>query len=291
MLLQKMRALLFLIFIGFGIVGCDSFVTDSEEVILEDANKDIVPPTVESFFPENESTDIEVDSVIRLTFSELMNIDVLENKSDLTSEDRELSAGIVLYSGKPFGGIELRREDERPRTVEYLETLGVGVDPVTNNNIDIDVTTLILRHETGRFALNAEYTVFVSEDVIDLADDLKTKFVVEGNKLGKNIELIFETEEGEWKENSVLALSQETAIKGQPALLEGDQLEPILSSNSAGVVYAVWKQRGEGGVNDSSGVWVSRYRADHQDWGLNAEAANEAGFCAEFAPLGLVQSQ
>ena len=141
MLLQKMRALLFLIFIGFGIVGCDSFVTDSEEVILEDANKDIVPPTVESFFPENESTDIEVDSVIRLTFSELMNIDVLENKSDLTSEDRELSAGIVLYSGKPFGGIELRREDERPRTVEYLETLGVGVDPVTNNNIDIDNNT------------------------------------------------------------------------------------------------------------------------------------------------------
>jgi len=291
MLLLKVRALFFLLFIGLGLTACDSFSTDSEVELLEDADKDIVPPKIVSSSPENDSTDVEVDSAVRFTFSELMNTDILEypfstdrveninteteTETETESDTESFSAGVILYSGEASGNDEFQLADERPRNIEYSVELGVGIDPITNNKIDIDVTALALKHKTGRFALNTIYTVAISKHVIDLADDLTTKTVIEGNSLGKNIELSFKTEEGEWKDNVGLAFTKEGESKGDSELIEGDQFEPKLASNADGDVLAVWRQNNSNGTNDTIGIWASRYSPFDNTWKLSGENAND----------------
>ena len=293
MLLQEMRILLFLLSIGLGLTACDSFTTDSEGEILEDPGKDEIAPQINSSFPEHDAVDVEVDSTVRFTFSELMNIDILENPFSIdlvtninadtdtdTDTDTDnivefFSAGVVLYSGRTFGS-EFQLSDERPRNIEYSVALGVGVDPVTNNKIDIDVTAIAVQHESGRFALNTEYTVQISEHVVDLADDPKTKAIVEGNSLGKNIELSFITEEGEWKDEAVLALIKEGESKGESELIAADQFEPELAFNDNGDVLAVWRQKNSNGANDTAGIWAGRYSPFVNAWVLSGDKVNDS---------------
>lgn len=270
MLLQRMRALLFLTYITLGLTACSDFTTESESIITEDPGVDVVAPFVVSSYPEADTTDFEIDSLIRFEFSELMNLDVLENGNEVIS-DNNRSAAIVLYSGKAIDGAVFQLSDERPINNNYSVKLGVGVDPITNNDIDIDVTTLTLQHESGRFALNNEYTVYLSEEALDLADDLKTEFVTEGNKLGRNIELSFQTEDGEWKEDTALIFRGVVVTGDDPVLLEGGQFEPSLTSNDKGDVISVWRQSQSGGDNDVMGIWGSRYLTSENAWVVTSD--------------------
>ena len=287
-----MRALLFLLFISVGLTACDSFSTEAETEIEEDADKDIVPPTITKFFPENDTNDFEVDSLIRFTFSELMNLKVLKNELDVVVDGVDTPSGIILYSGSSRNENVLQPRDERPIDVDYTVTLGVGIDPVTKNEIDIDVTALTLQHESGRFALNNLYTVFIPETVIDLADDLKTQEVIEGNMLGEVTELLFTTEDGEWKTNSPLSFFKLNNLTNEAELLQGGQFEPTIAANKKGDVMALWKQANGGGSNDETGIWASRYMVDENDWvssqdalTINAEKIDKSELGIEaFAP-------
>jgi len=282
-----MRALLFLLFIGFALTACDSFTTESESEIAEDVGNDVVAPFIVNSFPETEGSDFEVDSTVRFTFSELMNIEILENPftTDLVKDinadadadgiTESFSSGVVLYSGVSTVGNTFQVADERPRHIDYSVKLGVGVDPITNNDIDIDATAFTLQHESGRFALNTQYTVLISEHVVDLADDPKTDSIIEGNSLGRNIELSFNTEEGEWKDNVTLGLRKKGASVGESELIEGDQFEPKLASNATGDALAVWRQNNSSGANDTIGVWGSRYSPSDNRWVLSGVAPND----------------
>jgi len=284
-----MRALLFLLYIGLGLTACDSFSTDSEVEALEDAGKDKVSPSIVSSFPESDTKAFEIDSVVRFTFSELMNTDILDSPfstdlvtnintdtdTDTDSIAESFSSGVVLYSGRARDGVALQRADERPVHIEYSVKLGVGVDPITKNEIDIDVTAFTLQHESGRFALNNLYTVFISEHVVDLEDDPITEHIIEGNSLGENIEIFFETEDGEWKDNIPLELTKESATKGEFELIEGHQFEPQLASNTDGDVLAVWRQSNSAGTNDTFGIWASRYSPSNNAWVLSGGKTND----------------
>ncbi|MFT7185085.1 MAG: hypothetical protein ACI84K_000457 [Pseudohongiellaceae bacterium] len=291
MLPQKMRALLFLLYIGLGLTACDSFTTESESKIFDDANKDVVSPSIVISIPDGEATGVEIDSFVRITFSELMNTEVLDKESevvtntDMLGEESEvvtgenndisyISAGLLLYSGRATNERVFQLSDERPRRAEYSVKLGVADDKITNNKIDIDVTSLTLQHASGRFALNNEYTVFISGDVVDLADDPETKIINEGNKLGKDFKLSFKTEEGEWKNDTALAFRRIVVSGDEPELLEGGQFEPNLSSNAAGDVLAVWRQSQSGGTNEAMGIWAGRYLPAENKWVLSNESSS-----------------
>jgi hypothetical protein len=290
--LQKMRVLLFLLFIAHALTACDSFTTETESKILEDVNKDIVAPTILSIIPEDGAADLEVDSSVTVTFSELMNIEILDKPFTIELEVEEIvgeadesegveaiyrtfSAGVILYEGVFENFEDISLADERPRHIDYSVKLGVGIDPITSNFIDVDTTVLSLQHQSGRFALNTNYTVLISEHVIDLADDLKTKNTIEGNKLGDNRNIQFKTEDGEWESNITLAFSEKGTAEGETELLEGNQFVPQLTSNDAGDVLALWQQNNSGGTNDTLGVWASRYSPKDERWVLSGASSSE----------------
>jgi hypothetical protein len=282
MLLQKMRALLFLLYIGLALTACDSFTTESEGEILEDADIDIISPSIRDSSPDADVPDFEVDSKVKVTFSELMNIEILDKpftkelEVDGETVNQSFSSGVVLYSGEAEGDAEFQLSDERPRLMKYSVELGEDTDLITNNLRDIDVTAFTLQHESGRFALNTIYTVFISEHVIDLADDLKTENTIEGNALGRDIQLTFQTEDGEWENDIALAFRRNGSSESETELLEGDQFEPHLTSNKVGDVLAVWRQNNSGGSNDTMGIWASRYSPNDERWVLSNTASSES---------------
>jgi len=276
-----MRVLLFLIYIGLGLTACDSFSTDSGGEELPNASIDVISPILIKLFPEGGSTDIDVDSEARFTFSELMDIRSLSGGA--TEDGDEISEGIKLYSGKESNDVPLQPFDERPHQVKYTQVLIEGIDPVTNNKIDVDATGFSLRHESGRFAFNTDYSVFITEDVQDLAGYANQGDGIDGNKLGETVVIQFTTEDGEWKDDESIQLTSNNNIgaastdcelsDAEPVNVEGDQFEPSLASNESGDILAVWRQNNQGGTNDAMGIWTSRYEPLENKWSLASGGA------------------
>jgi len=271
MLFQKMRSVLFLSLIGFSLSACDTFKSGTSGATFSDPNVDKTSPAVGHSYPDAESTEVEVDSVVRITFTELMDIRTLVGG---TFEGEEIPAGIQLYSGA--GGLDdFSVNDKRAQQIEYSVVPGVGKDLITGDFIDIDATRIILRHQSGRFALNTEYTVLVSEDVTDLADDPTTKDESEANNLVKQSKVSFRTEEGEWKETGFISfVKQGENVGDDPVIVEASQFEPSLVSNTVGDVLAVWLQGNSAGSNDSIGVWASRYLPNEEKWWMSDVTAS-----------------
>ena len=262
---QKMRALLFLSFIGLGLSACDAFKSGSGSDGLSDGSLDVVAPEVDDKIPEAESKDVEVDSIVRFIFTERMDIKSLDGTISIHGE--EAFSGVKLFVGEKDEQNNFLAKNERPLTMEYSEQLGVGLDPVTNNKIDVDVTVFNLRHESGRFALNTQYTVVVPEDAQDKADDPDTSDINEANQLGTTSELSFTTEDGEWQAADFIPFVKQDGAGS--ISVEADQFVPKLASNAKGDVFAIWRQRNTNNTNDVTGIWVSRYLADEESWHLS----------------------
>jgi len=272
MLFQKMRSVLFLSLIGFSLSACDTFKSGTSGATFSDPNVDKTSPAVGHSYPDAESTEVEVDSVVRITFTELMDIRTLVGG---ISDGEEIPAGIQLYSGGSGNQEVFSVNDKRAQQIEYSVVPGVGEDLVTGNPIDIDATRIILRHQSGRFSLNTEYTVLVSEDVTDLADDPTTKDENEANNLEEVSKIGFKTEDGEWKEASFISfLKQGENVGDDPVIVEASQFEPSLASNAVGDVLAVWLQGNSAGSNDSIGVWASRYLPNEEKWWMSDVTAS-----------------
>ena len=268
---QKMRSLLFLSFIGLGLSACDAFKSESDNKGLSDASLDVVSPEVQDKFPEAESADIEVDSIVRFIFSERMDIASLDGGSSLHGED--VFSGVKLFVGKKDEQDKFLANNERPLQIEYSEQLGIGEDPVSEVKIDVDVTVFTLRHESGRFAFNTEYTVLVPEDAQDLADKLNTTDTNEANQLGTSSELSFITEDGVWQSAGFIPFVKQDGAGSKS--VEADQFVPRLASNSEGGVFAIWRQRNTNNTNDVTGIWVSRYLANKESWHLSNLSVND----------------
>ncbi len=272
MLFQKMRSVLFLSLIGFSLSACDTFKSGTSEAAFSDPNVDTTSPIVGHTYPVAESIGVEVDSVIRITFTELMDVRTLGGG---THEGKVFPVGVQLYSGVGGSQDDFSVKDKRAQEIEYSVIPGVGEDLVTGDPIDIEVSRIILRPQSGRFALNSEYTVLVSEDVTDLADDPETEDENEANSLDNVSKVGFITEEGEWKEAaSIPFVKQGESVEDDPVTVEASQFEPSLASNAIGDVLVVWLQGNSAGSNESVGVWASRYLPNEEKWWMSDASAS-----------------
>tara|TARA_R110002073_G_scaffold3855_3_gene25732 strand:- start:49467 stop:51407 length:1941 start_codon:yes stop_codon:yes gene_type:complete len=234
---------------------------------------DTVSPTVDNSFPnEVESEDFEVDFNVEIIFSELMN------KSSLTTE-----RGIKLFSGRSDleSGIGL---EERAVDIFFSVVPLISNDLISDKEIVIPATKAMLKHSSGRFALNTEYTVIVDNPARDLVDDDLDTEEDERNFISETNIIDFITEEGEWKQSKTIpniTIEDKGTITESLVSVSANQFSPRLIANARGDTFLIWRQEATPGINQ---LWASRYTVNNKQWGLSNESeiycSNDNDICA-----------
>jgi len=257
--LQKLHKVLFIAVIGLNLISCES----DGEVDQGESVKDTVPPSVSNFYPENDTQNFEIDSIIRLEFSELMNLESLISSSDALN-------GLQLNVSSTLDKDGVSETLPRAQKVEFSVKTGVGLDPVTSEEIDIDVTVANLTHASGRLALNTEYTVTVDPTSRDQNEDDPDTDEDERNFFDGLFTLVFKTEDGEWKEPETLqtikaSQNPENSNQLVPVEIDANQYDHVLMSNDNGNALLAWRQVNAG----ISEIWVSNYNPGNESWELS----------------------
>lgn len=224
---------------------------------IPETPKDTTPPSIEDSLPDEQTAEnFEVDFNVEITFSELMNADSL-----ITEE------GVKLFSGKIEQDSELELEP-RESQISLSVVPVTSTDLVTEEEIVIPATKLILTHASGRFALNNSYTVSVEYPARDMVeDDLDTE-EDERNFIDGQLLLDFTTEKGEWKVSKPIpnvAIENKGTPTESPITQNANQFSPMVISNSNGDAALFWRQELSAGITQ---LWASRYSANTKSWQL-----------------------
>lgn len=214
---------------------------------LPDAPRDEEAPTIVSTNLSGEGSDnkiLEVDQNVRIVFSELMDFSSLENAVSLYSGEKESESSFAL---------------PRDSVIQTRVVLGEGTDLITGDTIDVDATELFLMNASGRFGLDVVYTVEVTEEARDLADDPSTLEENEANTFLSNAYFVFSTQSGSWQEFADLIDLEES----------GDIADLVSASNESGDSLVVWRQIDD---NGESRIWASRYVIQNDDYYSSWEA-------------------
>lgn len=241
-----------------------SACSDEKSFSLPPPPKDTTPPSIESSLPdESTSNNFEVDSAVEIIFTERMNIDSLV-----------IEEGIKLFSGLEDLALDPNETEQKELSIResslfFSESPVTSKDMVTGEDIQVPATKVVLRHASGRFALNTAYTVKVASPARDLVEDDKETAIDERNFIeGTNV-VDFITEKGHWKIPQVLpniALELDGSDNEIAVEQTKNQLTPSILSNKRGDTFTLWLQEGlTPGINQ---LWFSRYLVNEKTWSL-----------------------
>ena len=242
-----------------------SACTDDKSFPPPDEIKDTTPPTILSSIPnEATSTGFEVDYAVEIVFSERMNLD------SLTTE-----GGVKLFAGKieEAGAEEENVVDQelmpREASISLSEVPVTSEDLITGEEIVVPATKLTLRHNTGRFALDAAYTVMVESPARDIVEDDPETAEDDRNYIDGTNSIDFITQKGSWKTIRPLPnvrIEVDSDESEHVLEISDNRISPRVIANNKGDAFALWLQEGSiAGVNQ---LWISRYLVNEKKWAL-----------------------